>query len=364
MVVRNAIVIVALALMTVGGAAVAQTASKEPDSAKLGTSTDEFRVKKSKSSSSPSKSASSSDDKKSVKKTTSPGKPEKQKLEKAKTVKAPEPPRDELQSPKQQAVTPPERVSTVFSRNPSFNTDYKTRGASAAIPEHLHGSGYNGRNIPIGGEDQYRQSLPADYMPSDLVRIPQEWCYYKMPLYLRKEAADSLLQMFTDASRQGLRLYIFSGYRDYRHQQRLYAEAVRKGGPNQKNVAKPGRSEHALGTTADVTNGSQYLMKRTFATTPEGQWLMQNAPRYGWKMTVMSGTGRRSHADEPWHIRYLGTGKTPTQSIASSQSLPSRLLRAPGGLFDSFKKSLSKMTESLSVKRQLNETDADVEPAR
>jgi D-alanyl-D-alanine carboxypeptidase len=166
--------------------------------------------------------------------------------------------------------------------------------------------------------------LPTDFRPTDLVLLPKEYSYYGNPIYLRSEAACSLTNMFNDAARQGYTLKIFSGYRDYQHQVRLYNQAVSRN-KNQRTVAKPGKSEHQLVTTADVTNNASYVMKRSFADTPEGKWLMANASRYGWKMTVMSGSGPRSHDDEPWHIRYLGPNNTCAPTQTQRPSLFSKL---------------------------------------
>ncbi len=189
----------------------------------------------------------------------------------------------------------------------NFNTDYRTRNPNAPTPAVLVGRGWNGRNLAIGQEDQYRKTLPLDYMPTDLVLLPRELCFEDMILYLRREPAESLLCMIRDAARQGLTLKPFSAFRDINHQRRLYAKSGGNG-----SVARPGYSEHMLGTTVDITNSSRYLMRRSFEDTPEGRWLSRNAARYGWKATVVRGTGSRAHVDEPWHIRYFGPGRVPT----------------------------------------------------
>lgn len=204
-----------------------------------------------------------------------------------------------------------DRTGGLFGRRQTdtFNTDYKTRSQSEATPPFLQGCGLDGKNVPIGQEDAYRQCLPQDYMPTDLVQLPRDICYYNMVLYLRREPADALVRMLRDAERQGLRLQVFSAYRDYNHQRRLYAEAVSKG--RRGSVAKPGYSEHMLGTTVDITNSEKHLMRRSFQDTPEGRWVARNAARYGWKATVVAGNGSRSHVDEPWHLRYFGPGRIP-----------------------------------------------------
>jgi len=204
-----------------------------------------------------------------------------------------------------------------------FNTDYATRAAGAVIPAVLTGMGWGGVDLPIGAEDQYRlATLPADFRPTDLVLLPKDYCYYGNAIYMRREAALSMMRMCDDAAREGHALRVFSGYRDYSHQLRLYTQAVRRSGPNQKGVARPGKSEHQLGTTADVTDGPRSVLSRSFADTPTGRWLAANCSKYGWKMTVLRGNGPRSHADEPWHIRYLSTSNaagTGTQVAGTTQ---------------------------------------------
>ena len=210
-----------------------------------------------------------------------------------------------------------DRTGGLFGRRQvdTFNTDYRTRSRSEATPPFLQGCGLDGKNIPIGQEDAYRHCLPQDYMPTDLVQLPRDICYYNMVLYLRREPAEALVRMLRDAERQGLRLKVFSAYRDSSHQRRLYAEAVSKG--RRGSVAKPGYSEHLLGTTVDITNNEKHLMRRSFQDTPEGRWVARNAARYGWKATVVAGSGSRSHVDEPWHLRYFGPGRIPQGRTSS-----------------------------------------------
>ena len=201
--------------------------------------------------------------------------------------------------------------ATAATRSSSgFNTDYRTRRGAEPGPATLRGGGIGGRNLPLGQEDAWRRAgqVPADYAPTDLVRLPPAVCYSGMVLYLRREAAESMARMCYDAARQGFQLQVVSAYRDSGHQARLYAEAVRRRGTGQKTVARPGRSEHLLGTTADVTDAAgRGLLNRGFANTPEGRWVACHGHLYGWKMTVLASGQIRSHADEPWHIRYLGS---------------------------------------------------------
>lgn len=199
----------------------------------------------------------------------------------------------------------PSRNSGTIVRGAEFTTDYKARPAGTAVPIGLYGPGWDGRNLPFGEEDSYRLVMPADYSPTDLVLLPREFCFSGQPIYLRKEAAGQLVSMISDASRSGLRIQVVSGYRDLRHQQRLYYQAVARGGRGQGAVARPGHSEHQLGTTIDITSTENYLLKQSFGGTSEGRWAAANAARYGWRLSVVSSSGR---VIEPWHLRYYGTG--------------------------------------------------------
>ncbi len=72
--------------------------------------------------------------------------------------------------------------------------------------------------------------------------------------------------------------------------------------------ARPGHSEHQMGTAIDFTSASAgYGLGEGFAQTPEGAWLSQNAPRFGFVMSYPAGKESvTGYAYEPWHFRYVG----------------------------------------------------------
>ena len=72
--------------------------------------------------------------------------------------------------------------------------------------------------------------------------------------------------------------------------------------------AKPGHSEHQLGTTIDFTTPRvDYDLVESFGATPEGQWLAQNAGRFGFVMSYPQDKEQvTGYAYEPWHFRYVG----------------------------------------------------------
>lgn len=247
-------------------------------------------------------------------------------------------PSQQLRSDNKATLLAYDRTREIFRRlvpsATTFNTDYRTRPAHCEIPLTLRGRGLNGRDLPIGCEDAYRDRLPANFMPTDLVLIPAEYCYANQPIYLRREAAESVVRMIRDAERQGLTLRIVSGYRDYSHQNRLYRQNGGRRGS--RTVGRPGKSEHMFGTTVDFTSTERYLLKPSFAGTPEGKWLARNAHRYGWKLTVVSG----SRVIEPWHFRYFGNAvgqespskPSPASSVAKAVKNVTTPVRAATGI--------------------------------
>ena len=119
---------------------------------------------------------------------------------------------------------------------------------------------------------------------------------------LNADAASAWESMRSDASAEGIDIFIISAYRSYDVQKQLYDQEVAAFGPDQNTSAKPGHSEHQLGTTIDIND-----LSGSFGDTPAGIWLQQNAPRYGFVMSYPPGReGETGYAYEPWHWRYVG----------------------------------------------------------
>jgi len=167
-------------------------------------------------------------------------------------------------------------------------------------------------NIPIGREVVDRwHSLPLFYRPSDLVPIPQQ-CkasgYEKRELLLRREAAEVFTKIIEDAQRDGVNIRVLSAYRDARYQSALYARAIGRFGVLQMGVAKPGHSEHQLGTTCDLTSDEiGNRLSTEFEGTAAYQWLQDHMYLYGVSMTYPKLKGKAlGYMYEPWHYRYWG----------------------------------------------------------
>jgi D-alanyl-D-alanine carboxypeptidase len=117
---------------------------------------------------------------------------------------------------------------------------------------------------------------------------------------LNDGAAAAYEEMKAAAAADGIDIFIVSGYRDFDTQMQLYLAEVAAYGPDQNTTAKPGHSEHQLGTTVDLNDLSQ-----EFGSTPAGIWLQQNAGRFGFQMSYPPGNAA-GYAYEPWHWRWWG----------------------------------------------------------
>ena len=146
-----------------------------------------------------------------------------------------------------------------------------------------------------------KSTLSSDYKPTDLVLPDVRAVNSSNRLYMRKEAASALEELFKAAEDENYYLYAVSGYRSYSYQKSIY-------NPYSGYSAPAGASEHQLGLAMDITlakyNGT---LSVDFGNTKEGKWVKENAHKYGFIIRYLQGkediTG---YHYEPWHLRYLG----------------------------------------------------------
>ena len=116
-----------------------------------------------------------------------------------------------------------------------------------------------------------------------------------------------------DAARAaGATLNIQSSYRSYSTQSSTFNSWVASNGMYAALLAsaRPGHSEHQLGTAIDFKSygGSEPWKTADWATTKAGAWMAANAYKYGWLMTYPKALspGVTCYQYEPWHYRYYG----------------------------------------------------------
>ena len=127
---------------------------------------------------------------------------------------------------------------------------------------------------------------------------------------MRKEAAKALEKMCDDAKENAnLDIFLGSGYRSPERQNEVYAAEIKNEGEIGKQyVAVPGHSEHQTGLAVDLTCKSmKFLLEENFEDTKEGEWLLNNAHKYGYILRYPKGKENiTGYNYEPWHYRYVG----------------------------------------------------------
>lgn len=154
-------------------------------------------------------------------------------------------------------------------------------------------------------------ALPPYYAPQDLVSLQAAGVpTLGGDMLLRREAARHLERLVAAATADGVELVVASAYRSYADQQASHAKWASYYGDADAGgmSADPGHSQHQLGTAVDFTNAeANYEIWQGFGQTRASDWLIENAPRYGFVLAYPLGredvTG---YQWEPWHYRYIG----------------------------------------------------------
>ncbi len=156
-------------------------------------------------------------------------------------------------------------------------------------------------------------ALPEGYAANDLVRPNVSFSFGNQDIeksYMRKEAAEALEKMFSEAANRQIHLFAVSGYRSYERQVQVFNTEVQTVGREQavQVVAVPGNSEHQTGLSMDISSESaNFALSERFGETPEGKWLVENAHKFGFILRYPNGKeGITGYQYEAWHFRYVG----------------------------------------------------------
>jgi len=154
--------------------------------------------------------------------------------------------------------------------------------------------------------------VTRQYVPPDLVSVSD--ARINGSGEVRDIVIDDLHAMTRAAKLAGSPIAVRSAYRSYQQQVDTFQYWVDQVGYDKakKTSARPGHSEHQLGTTIDFRSGDSSKAPWDYpdwAKTAAGAWMAQNAWKYGWLMSYPKGETDISGYDyEPWHYRYFGRG--------------------------------------------------------
>jgi LAS superfamily LD-carboxypeptidase LdcB len=148
-------------------------------------------------------------------------------------------------------------------------------------------------------------ALPDGYAPSDVVSASARGIPSVGGQLVRAVIVDETRALVEAARRDGYSLYVGSGYRSRSYQVAIFAAQVARWGDEEvanRYSARPGHSQHQLGTTIDFTNDF-----RSFRGSDASAWLRDNAHRFGFVLPyTAASTPLTGYIDEPWHARWVG----------------------------------------------------------
>ena len=183
----------------------------------------------------------------------------------------------------------------------------KILGAKAILPLTIVTTD-KGDNLLVLIDKKIR--LPASYVPSDLVITPGY-----SGAKLRTEASAKLLEMLASAKNEGFNLTVISAYRSYQDQVNVFNGWVASAGLKSAESfsARPGFSQHQLGTAVDIGAAGNVTLSDSFGKTPEGVWLATNSYKFGYALSYPAGKEAiTGYSYEPWHFRYIGVANAQT----------------------------------------------------
>lgn len=154
-------------------------------------------------------------------------------------------------------------------------------------------------------------ALPADYAPPDLVPASRAGLEGSSGSKLvRSVLVADLAAMRAAWQAAGLTMIVESAYRSYAAQAATFDGWAARLGHAEALVrsARPGHSEHQLGTAIDVTSpGWTNRFGDWGRESAEGAWMAAHAWEYGFVMSYPVGSQATTcFSYEPWHFRWIG----------------------------------------------------------
>lgn len=177
-------------------------------------------------------------------------------------------------------------------------------------PSNIKETKRSGNDLLVLVNKEYK--LPSTYAPSDLVTIGNSVIRRGNSYQLRSIVIDNLKELVNSAKDDGVDLSVVSAYRSYNTQVSTYNRWVRHYNNcvscADKISARPGHSEHQLGTTIDFSsNEVNDRLGSVFNNTGASKWLEENAYKYGFVLSYPKSYEHiTGYSYESWHYRYIG----------------------------------------------------------
>jgi D-alanyl-D-alanine carboxypeptidase len=147
---------------------------------------------------------------------------------------------------------------------------------------------------PLPWVNPARCLSPCDRHPGPaLVRVNEDGAPAEGgPHLVSREVIAPLAELMAAARAAGHSLRVNSAFRSYEEQAALFRQVKQPG-----RAARPGHSEHQLGTAVDLD-----------LPTPEAKaWLAEQAPAFGFTLSYPADKQRLTgYRPEPWHLRFVG----------------------------------------------------------
>ena len=178
-------------------------------------------------------------------------------------------------------------------------------------------------------------ALPASFAPDDLVPAAEAgFTGASAAKLVRAVLVEDLAALRAASEDAGLTIAIDSAYRSYAAQETTFSSWVTQLGLEAAlaRAARPGHSEHQLGTAIDVSSpGWSGRFGDWARETAEGAWMAERAWEYGFVMSYPAGAEAETcFGYEPWHYRWIGRAAAAEQR-AEGVALRTFLAERAGG---------------------------------
>lgn len=147
--------------------------------------------------------------------------------------------------------------------------------------------------------------LEEDFEAPNIVNMSVRYAFSGRQI--RQDVYSNFIDMAVDAKKEGLTLVANSTFRTYATQEKTYNYyKTNKGSAYADSyAARPGHSEHQTGLAIDISTLNS--TSENFEDTPEFNWLIDNAYKYGFILRYPENKEHLTGFDyESWHYRFVG----------------------------------------------------------